>query len=268
MLKYGVSVVILWFSWSLNCHAQALHIRVMDVEEGQAILLHQNQRAVLIDTGHAGKAALVLRRMEALAIKSLDYLFITHLHPDHASGYFRVLEDYPQLKLRDSCYPVDNSMTPDMIRWVDQALQTNVQRKCVKSGEQIKWGASEIKILWPLRKPAKTEDLNHTSLVLQIEHHGNRLLVMGDAGLQAETKLLQAGLLQPVDILVVGHHGAEDATSEAFIQAVKPLKSVISTNKNNHRGYPSPGVIQRLKRSGSKVFTTFESGELHFEFRD
>lgn len=249
-----------------ECLAQALHIRVLDVEEGQAILLHQDTAAVLIDTGHAGKARSVLDRISELGIKRLDYLFLTHLHPDHASGYFRMQEAFPLVKVRDNCYPLEHVLTPDMMRWVDHALKKNTQRKCIKSGDQFEWGSSVIKVLWPLNKPVEKEGINHTSLVLEILHNGKRLLIMGDADRRAEIKLLQKGLLKPVDVLIVGHHGAKDATSEELLNVIRPPVSAISINHNNLRGYPSPAVVKRLKQSGSEVYTTYEQGELHFIF--
>lgn len=140
MSKPCFIVFIVSLYWTSIVSAQSLHIRVLDVAEGQAILLHQNQRAVLIDTGHAGAAHTVLMRMRELNIKGLDYLFLTHLHPDHASGYFRIQEAFSEVKVRDNCYPVEEQFTPDMMRWVDQALKLNTNRKCMMAGDRIVWG--------------------------------------------------------------------------------------------------------------------------------
>ncbi|HKJ05049.1 MAG TPA: MBL fold metallo-hydrolase [Geopsychrobacteraceae bacterium] len=103
-----------------SLRAEALHIRVLDVGEGQSVLFHKNGRAILIDTGHAGAARSVLDRIRQLQINALDILILTHLHPDHASGFFRIHEDFPGVTVADSCFPVSTDMTLDMIRWVDR----------------------------------------------------------------------------------------------------------------------------------------------------
>jgi competence protein ComEC len=243
-----------------------MHIRVLDVGEGQAVLLQRGAHAVLVDTGHAGRAGFVVQRLQSLGVTELDYVFLTHLHPDHASGLFRVLEAFPRARVRDNCYAVSGLTHSDMVRWVDQALEAHPRRQCVTSGDSIDWGSTIIRVLWPLQQPVQQQGLNHTSLVLEITHAQKKLLIMGDADRQAERIMLKEGLLGPADILVVGHHGAKDGSSDGLLQAVQPEISLISINSDNQRGYPSDDTIQRLRQSGSKVYTTYEEGELHFVF--
>ncbi|PLX91195.1 MAG: hypothetical protein C0619_07845 [Desulfuromonas sp.] len=243
-----------------------LHIRVLDVGEGQSVLLQQNSRAVLIDTGHAGVAGQLVARLQKLQVKNLDYLVLTHLHPDHASGLFRVREAWPQAVVADPCYPVTGSTLPDMVRWVDQALQQVPDRRCLAAGDSINWGEVSLAILWPLSRPADGAGVNQSSLVLEIRYADKSVLIMGDAGERAEQYLLSRELLRPVDVLVVGHHGADDATGAKFLRVIQPKKAIISTNKENSRGYPSPRVIKRLEAQGIEVYKTYESGEIHIVF--
>lgn len=261
-----LSVFILVILCNSSVLADALHIRVLDVGEGQAVLLQRGERAVLVDTGHAGQAGSIVQRMHALGINTLDYLFLTHLHPDHASGFFRVQEAFPRAQVRDSCYPVSSNNTLDMVRWVDEALEGHHLRQCITSGDRIDWGTTIIRVLWPMQPPAELSGLNHTSLVLEVTHAERKLLIMGDADRQAERVMLKQKLLSPVEILVVGHHGAGDATSDALLQTVRPQTALISININNQRGYPSDDTIKRLRLSGAEVYTTYEQGELHFVF--
>jgi len=243
--------------------AGKLHFRALDVGEGQSILLHMNNRAILVDTGHAGMAVSVLNRLAELGIQQLDYLILTHLHPDHASGYFRIHEQYPQVTTLDNCYPVKAGDTDDMVRWVDAALQSNPHRRCVKRGDKLEWQGIEIAVLWPVEPLSSQSGLNHSSLVLSVNGGKQKLLIMGDADKKAEAKILEIESLHPVDLLVVGHHGANDASSEQFLQKVSPQYSVISTNKENFRGYPSAETLQRLAKFSDKILKTYDSGEIH-----
>lgn len=252
----------------LACSVQAaeLHLRVLDVGEGQAVLLHKKQRALLIDTGHAGVARQVLRRIAELEIRTLDYLILTHLHPDHASGLFRINEAFPEARVMDSCYPQPGTEVPDMIRWTAEALDRIENRACLVAGDRITWGETTIDVLWPLARPEPGAPLNQTSLVLQVAHNGRKFLIMGDAGQQAEESLLAAGRLAAVDLLLVGHHGADDATGRAFLERVRPGQAIISTNRDNIRGYPSASVMQRLQALSGEVLTTYADGEVHVVF--
>lgn len=259
-------VVLLLLAGTQPVRGADLHLRVLDAGEGQAVLLQQNSRAVLIDTGHAGVAGQVVGRLRELQVKSLDYLVLTHLHPDHASGLFRVREAWPQAVVADSCYPVTDAMLPDMLRWVDQALQQIPHRRCLAAGESIAWGGVSLSVLWPLSRPEEGSGINESSLVLRVRYADKTMLIMGDAGEKAEQYLLSRECLQPVDVLVVGHHGADDATGASFLKVIQPKKAIISTNKDNSRGYPSPRVVNRLETQGIEVYKTYEVGEVHIVF--
>jgi competence protein ComEC len=246
--------------------ASRLDIHILDVGEGQAVLLHQQQDAILIDTGHAGHSAGVLRKMASLGIKRLDTLILTHLHPDHASGYFRIHEAYPAARVLSNCHPVQTTQFLDMSRWVDEALQANPRHRCIRRGYTQTWLDSRIEALWPNQIPANEHNLNRYSLVLQIEHAGKRLLIMGDADKTSEGELLKLSTPEAVDILVVGHHGAADASSEDWLRAVRPKTAVVSINRDNKRHYPAAETLQRVQRMSESLFTTAESGDLHFVF--
>jgi len=240
-----------------------LNLHVLDVGEGQSVLLHANNRAILIDTGHAGMVESVLERIDTLGIKQLDYLFLTHLHADHASGFSRIREQFPQVMALDGCHPVKAGSGGDMERSIDAALMQNPDRRCVTRGDRIEWQGSEIEILWPPSGTAVDKGLNHTSLVLRVRHGNRLLLIMGDADKQLELLIMQQELLQPVDILVAGHHGAADASSPAFLQAVRPKTAVVSVDRDNLRGYPDRNTLDRLDQFSGQLHLTSESGEFH-----
>ena len=265
-LKRYSAIVCLSLAWPLLGLADSLQIHVLDVGEGQSVLLHKNQRAILIDTGHAGMAQSVLQRLSQLEIDRLDYLILTHLHPDHASGYFRIQEAYPQANIMDNCQPVKANTTPDMVRWVDQALQKNPSRQCLYSGDGIDWAGTRLNVLSPNRSTLTAGSLNHNSLVLLVTHKQQQLLVMGDADKQAESRILQQHALQPVDILVVGHHGSKHASSEALLATVRPKHAVISINRDNFRGYPAPETLLRLEQYSDNIYKNYERGEIQFSF--
>jgi hypothetical protein len=68
---------------------------------------------------------------------------------------------------------------------------------------------------------------NNTSVVLQIEWRGYRLLFPGDAEQASWAMMSSLGLLQPVHFLKVGHHGSwngspRDALFEQVLPATPP----------------------------------------------
>ena len=74
--------------------------------------------------------------------------------------------------------------------------------------------------------------------------------------------LLRRRNLPDVDILVAGHHGAADASSEELLQTVKPEVVLISVAKYNIYGQPAPALLQRLENFGCTVYRTDQNGTI------
>ena len=236
---------------------------VLDVGEGQSLLIQKNDQAMMIDTGHAGEITSILNRLQKYGIKTINSLVLSHLHPDHASGYFRLRESFDKLKIYHNCQPISRNAVPDMVRWVSDALQINNNVSCVQAGDVIRFYDIDVSVLWPVR--LENNSLNYNSLVLDVKFQGASILVMGDAGYAAEQYLLEGELInKPINILVAGHHGASDASSETFISRLQPEFSVVSVNQSNIRGYPSEEVINRLNKYSHTLLRTDEQGDLVF----
>ncbi len=239
-----------------------MRLIVLDVGEGQAILLQQEHRGILIDTGHAGMSVQVLARLQDHGIEHLDYLILTHLHPDHASGYFRIREAFPDTPVLYNFHPLPDHITPDMVRWLNRALSRDSKRRKLAAGDTINWRGATIQALWP--DEFVNDNLNQHSLVLLIRYHEGRVLLMGDAGKMVERRLRQLNLPGPVNLLIAGHHGAADTGDDAFLAMLQPRYSVISVNSDNIRGYPAPDTLTKLQHVSTRVYRTDRDGELCF----
>jgi len=235
---------------------------VLDVGEGQSILLQRGQHGVLIDTGHAGKARYVLQQLEIYGVTQLDYLVLTHLHPDHASGYFRIREAFPNLPVLVHNLSFTDTSVPDMVRWVAEALESDPHRRQFRQGDQLNWQGLVIKPLWP--QDSAGVNMNDSSLVIEVIFGSHRVLLMGDVGSKVEQELISKNRLHdPYDVLVAGHHGSDSTSSDAFLLKVNPAYSIISTNADNIRGYPAAETLKRLAQHSSVgLFKTYDYGDI------
>ena len=251
----------LWLGLWVGAALGAPRLVVLDVGEGQTVLLQSGDRGLLIDAGHPGMAARLLARLQAHGVTTLEALVLTHLHPDHAGGYFRLREAFPRMAVHWNGHPLPEKVQPDLVRWIRDALRRDPLAATIKGGHAWQWRQWRLKVLWPYG--FTSNDMNHHSLVLQVEAEGNTWLIMGDAGLAAERALLAQGRLpRNVDGLVVGHHGAKDASGEAFLRHVDPRLAVISVDANNIRGYPDVKVLERLEALGIEMRRTDRHGDV------
>lgn len=233
----------------------------LDVKEGQAILLQHKDRGLLIDTGHAGQAENLVQKLKQYGVSELHAVVFTHLHPDHASGYFRIKEAFPLSRFYSNCQPIQVNRAPDISRWVAEDLKDNPAHQCLNAADNLSFADTELDILWPDK--IKGNNLNYNSLVIHIKMNRRDFILMGDVNQEVEKQLLNTGRLpENIEALIVGHHGWRDATSEALLKQLKPSQAIISINSNNARGYPHASVLQRLQEHGASIRRTDQQGDV------
>ena len=262
MVRKILVSVLIFVLLPLVVFAGTLKVFFLDVGEGEAIYIETpNNKKVLIDTGNLITGYKVVKFLKNRNVNKLDILIITHPHPDHMGGIFHVLQ---YLKV-NTCYDNGQSLSQEnnnsIFRWYQELFRTKNYR-VLRASDKILLGKVSINILSPEKF---TSNWNENSLVIKITYGLTSFLLMGDANINIERELLKKGINLKADVLKVGHHGANDASSKEFIEAVSPKYAVISINKHNIRGYPSEKVIERLKGMGIEVFFTYRDGDILFE---
>ena len=239
------------------CAFASAEVSLTSVNVGKADchLLTLGEQVFMIDTGSAESWGMVSRALKILAMDHLNGVILTHTDKDHAGG---------MQALAISSIKVD--------AWYSSAYYTDVKGKkhpAVKAaalrGAQVQWlqagdtipaGAYTLQVLAPSSLDEDNE--NNNSVVLYLQAAEGSLLLMGDTEEGGEAELLTEGVLSPVTVLKVGHHGEGDASSKDFIRAVRPAAAVISTNTAEEPDTPSQKVLRRLDEVGSLVLQTQE----------
>jgi len=104
---------------------------------------------------------------------------------------------------------------------------------------------------------------NDGSIVLLMQYGILSILLVGDLETTGEESLLELSLINKVDILKVGHHGAKTSSSLSFLLKTRPETSLVSVGENNKFDHPSPEVLSALESISSRVFRTDQQKELH-----
>ena len=233
-------------------------IKMIDVGQGDSILIYSKGKSALIDTG--GKPDYTINKsstiakyttiplLKSLGIRKLNYIFITHGDQDHA-GETLYLEKNFQI---DNIY---------LNLGQEQVLERNIikeipRTKKVKQDQLFQIGNFT---LYQINKEWKDE--NTESSVFYVNHPYLTILLTGDATIQTEEYLLKRYHLK-VDILKVGHHGSNTSTSLSFLKETKPRLALISVGENNRYHHPSKEVIKRLTDENIPYLQTKTSGTI------
>ena len=114
----------------------------------------------------------------------------------------------------------------------------------------------KIDILAPFND--EYSNLNNCSAVVRVKYGNTVALFTGDAEQQIEAQILNSGI--DADILKVGHHGSDTASTSSFISVVTPKTAVISCGKYNSYGHPHDEILARLDNAGADIYRTDEVG--------
>jgi len=102
--------------------------------------------------------------------------------------------------------------------------------------------------------------VNDDSLVMRLGFGEGSVLLEGDAEGPSERAMVDAGRVQAVTVLKVGHHGSNTSSAAAFLAAARPREAVISVGRGNTFGHPRAEVIDRLAAARVRLFRTDEMG--------
>lgn len=217
----------------------------LDVGEGSATLIRTEAGCILVDAGPESTQETLVEHLKQLGVRELALAVFTHPDEDHIGGADGILRAFPTREVWTNGEPAESDSYDAFLRAVE-AEQVPV--RSVSADAHWESGDLAVTVLSPAAALAGTQSENENGLVLLVEAAGKRILLMGDAGQETETRLL-AELPDSLhaDILLAGHHGSNSAGSEAFLAAVAPETIVISCGAGNAYGHPDGRALERMQ---------------------
>ncbi|MCE5260349.1 MAG: DNA internalization-related competence protein ComEC/Rec2 [Chloroflexi bacterium] len=237
------------------------HIAVMDVGQGDAILITTpSGQTVLIDGGVDG-LTLRTRLGEALPLNrhNLDMVVATHGDADHIGGLVDLPEYY---QIGQVVRPPDLGSSSVAEAWQSAYTAQGVPQQTLSQGAVIQ--LDDGIALQVLNPAADAPSGNATSLVLRLSQGKFTMLLTGDIDSQKEFELLGGGQNLSAYLLKVAHHGSDSSSSELFLREVEPHMAVISVGKGNALGLPKQEVLDRLAASDCRIWRTDQQGTIEF----
>ncbi len=259
----AIVAALLWI-WSVRpvSPAQLLAVDIVDVGQGQALLIRDGSRAALVDAGDdrpADGSRALLAHLRSERIAELDALVITHWDRDHSGGARDIVSACPPQRLVVTGAVVDDPQARDTLR---AAAKRGIPIHVIASGDAFSIGRFEVFTWAP--EPGSRDPGNGGSIVLSVAVSARYAWLPGDSGIREERRLLERYDPPQVDLLVPGHHGARESTSAELLARLDPALAVASCGRDNAYGHPHPQTVRRLQRQGAIVLTTASAGTLRW----
>ena len=242
-----------------------LHIFILDVGQGDSILLQKGSEQILIDGGPDDSVIVQLGKVMPVEDREIEEVILTHPHADHVSGLVDVLSRYKIGKVKYNGIEYDSGIYKNFLA---EVKNKNIPISTPKIGEiesvfdQGSEGApfgGKITYLWPGDNAQSYKDnLNNTSEVSRFDYGNFSALFPGDCEVECWQGIIadNKNLIANITFLKVAHHGSKNGTNEENISIIKPKIAAISLGKDNKFGFPHKEAMDALQKIGADIYRT------------
>ena len=282
-------IVVVWHQWP----DQELRLFFCDVGQGDAILLVQGSKQVLIDSGPAKAQAKLFRCLhQAIPFwdRRLEVVINTHPEEDHFAGLVSVFRRY-----QVDWFFYNGLANPNSEKFQElkrELVEHQICSKKLVAGDRFRIGKMYFETLWPReegKNPSKAlpkrffdsqrqcpqpefqptpDNLNNSSIVLQVVYEQFKALLTGDISTEIEQLLVWRQQIDQVNLLKLAHHGSKTSTSKELLEVAQPQLAIISVGRNNRFGHPAAEVLQRLERYHIPYCRTDQQGTIEIKAKD
>ena len=252
-------VLLIVIHYNINNIIKEDFVMMLDVKQGDSIILKSNDKVALIDTGGSYNydySDNIVNYLKSIGIRKIDYLFITHGDYDHMGEALDLVENFKVEKVIFNCGEFND---------LEQKLIKVLKEKKIPYYSCIKELNIDDNKLYFLNN-GNYDNENDNSSVIYTELNNYKFLFMGDAGVEVEEDLIKKYNLNKIDVLKVGHHGSKTSSSKEFIDKIEPKYSIISVGKNNKYGHPNQEVLNVLE--DTKIYRTDQDGSIMFKIKN
>ena len=249
------------FSWMLAIslllsNQQKDGVVFLDVGQGDSILIQKGNVQILIDGGEDDTVLYQLAKYMPYGDMEIEIIVLTHPHSDHLGGLFYIFERYEVGEVWFNDIDYKSAI-------YEYFLELEIPKREVREGEMYRIDDWVLEVLFASDEVYERDsNANNASIILQLDTDLRTFLFMGDAELEEERYLIESNVLEDIDILKAGHHCSRTASSDIFLDIVKPEVAICSYGADNKFGHPHIETIERFNRRNIQILSTEREGNI------
>lgn len=230
-------------------------ITVMDVGQGDSIVIREGAASLLVDAGVDDAALDALVRNN---VAYLDGVVITHWDKDHWGGLPSIMQRIPIKRLFIAEGALDAMPSEIDVDAFEEIVQ-------IAHGDTIGVGGFACDVIWPEGSVLGEENGDSVCLLVDYEKSDRslRCLLTGDTELDQERSYQDE--VGDIDVLKLGHHGSALSVDAKLLEALDPEVSIASAGRGNSYGHPAQECVDYVRGYGSQFYCTIDSGDVFIE---
>ena len=265
LVVYGMAGGAGFAAWVGMPDATGPQVVMLDVGQGDALLVRDGDAAVLIDTGE--EADVLARGLARHGVTHLDAVFVSHKDSDHVGA----LSGIVGIVGIDHVY-----VHADLLSMSEEAQVLESARRAtagrgaegVRPGSTCRVGAFTIEVLAP-EDGGKSGNDDSLQMLVSCDANGDgRPEARGFTSGDAEEDAIAAAVASvgDVDFVKVPHHGSRGGMSAEELAALSPQIALIGVGADNSYGHPTRQMLDLLTQARAKVYRTDENGDVTLRF--
>ncbi len=258
--------------------ARELVVRVLDVGQGDAILIQNGGSTVLVDGGPDRRS--LARWLDVLHLPdTIDAVILTHVHGDHFEGLRELFSSRRRMTVRELWWNGDAAPNfsftglPDTLAAHARARTTVVRDTDDPCGDgrpvctiALKGGA-KLHLMRPMPDVLDENDRSAAIKLVGPDSASFTMWLAGDAE-HSEIRWFQtaAGYRRSpgmhADVLKANHHGSCDGVTDLYLDVVHPSLVVASLGAVNDYGHMHAQTKATYARHGIPWYRTDQNGTI------
>ena len=246
---------------------QNLEIMMFDVQNADCFLIKTpNKKYIMIDSAKSGFRGfddaknIINPYLRNERIRKIDYLIITHFDSDHSGGAISLLKNF---RVNNIIIQNENKTTKTSKEILSYLKENKLNYKIINNNETIlKEDNLEIKTFLP----SLSNENNENSIITYLKYKNKNILFMADCGYKGFEKIKKF-IPNNIDILKIGHHGAQNSINKQMINYLYPEYSLISSKENDYN-HPHYSTVNLLNEINSKIIQTKNHGFVKLVIND
>lgn len=268
---------------ALDFDPQDVYVRIVDVGPGLCTVIRApGDHFMVYDAGHWVGQHCIAAVRELVTTTTIDLLVISHSDADHLGDAARILEENNVRLTLLAGEPRETMSWKDLMAALATEVAQggsvhNLQSVPLVPGRTVPLGEATVTLVagwkeWSAPGPTASERRNAISVMVRLDYRGRSVLFTGDtvgrrlndpdsACKDAEKAMVDnhtAGIVSlKADALIASHHGANNGSSDCFIEAIAP-QFVVFSSGHDHQ-HPTLAAATRFLNRGvtlARIFRT------------
>ena len=219
-----------------------LKIYFFNAGKADAILISNNNKYIMIDTGEESLSKEILNYFNNNNITKVDYLIITHFDKDHIGSASSIIENMEIDNVLQSNVPKESEYYEN---YINALSSKNITAQKVYGNKSFTIGDLSIIVNGPT-EVYKDSESNNSSLIVSINYDNTSYLFTGDAENDRIKDYLKENNKTTYNFIKIPYHGNMQKQLDNLLETTEPDYAVITCSKEEPDTSETEELLEEL----------------------